>query len=171
MSLPRHLHLVLSTPTRVVVDEPRVTALRAEDETGSFGIRPGHADFVTALVPTVLRWRTDHGAAHGVDKESDREVGHGGERYATVGPGVLMVRGGREVLIACREAVPGTSLETLEAEVARHRAELLEARRRATVEETRLETRAIRQIIRLLHPTNQPRGAERLAALAREQRR
>lgn len=155
MTLPDRLHLVLSTPTEVVIDEPRVRALRAEDETGSFGIRPGHADFVTALVPTVLRWRTADEA----------------ERYAAVGPGVLMVHGGRQVRIACREAVPGTSLETLEAEVARHRAELLEARRRATVEETRLETRAIRQIIRLLHPTSHPRGAERFAALAREQRR
>ena len=152
MTLPDRLRLVLGTPTELVVDEPRLIALQAEDETGSFGIRPGHADFVTALVPTVLRWRIDDGS----------------EGYAAVGPGVLMVQGGGAVRIACREAVLGADLESLEAEVARYRAAVVEAARRATVEEMRLETSAIRQIVRLLRPGREPRGAGALAASLRE---
>jgi len=38
------LHLLISTPVAVLVDADDVVAVRAEDESGSFGIRPGHAE-------------------------------------------------------------------------------------------------------------------------------
>ncbi len=43
------MRLRIVTPLAVVVDESDVTALRAEDESGSFGILPHHADFLTSL--------------------------------------------------------------------------------------------------------------------------
>ena len=39
------MRLLITTPTTVVVDDPDVVALRAEDDSGSFGILQGHADF------------------------------------------------------------------------------------------------------------------------------
>lgn len=151
--LPRTLRLVLATPARLVVQEPEVVALRAEDASGSFGIRPGHADLVTALEPSVLFWR-----------------GPGGQKgLAAVSRGVLLVRDGREVLVACREAVKSGSLDALEREVARYHEAELEAERRATVARARLETRAIRQILRLLRPTGDrdyPRPGQRAPGAA-----
>lgn len=39
-----------------------VVALVAQDSTGQFGLRPGHAPFVTALVPGILRLRRADGS-------------------------------------------------------------------------------------------------------------
>jgi F-type H+-transporting ATPase subunit epsilon len=64
------LSLTVATPACVLVDSAQAVALRAEDETGSFGILPGHADFLTILTPCVLRW-------HGAD-----QVPHFCARYA-----------------------------------------------------------------------------------------
>ena len=36
--------------------------LRAEDDTGAFGILPGHADFLTVLAVSVVTWRDDAAA-------------------------------------------------------------------------------------------------------------
>jgi F-type H+-transporting ATPase subunit epsilon len=33
--------------------------LRAEDASGSFGILPGHAPFLTALAISIVSWRKD----------------------------------------------------------------------------------------------------------------
>ena len=43
------LHLTLATPTALLVDENGVVSVRAEDESGSFGILPGHAEWATFL--------------------------------------------------------------------------------------------------------------------------
>ena len=40
------MRLLITTPTAVVIDEQDVVAVRAEDESGSFGILNGHADFL-----------------------------------------------------------------------------------------------------------------------------
>ena len=47
------MRLRIVTPLSVVIDEEGVLALRAEDATGSFGILPHHADFLTSLL---FRW-------------------------------------------------------------------------------------------------------------------
>jgi F-type H+-transporting ATPase subunit epsilon len=50
------MRLLITTPTAVAVDDTNVVALRAEDESGSFGILNGHADFLTALTVSVVSW-------------------------------------------------------------------------------------------------------------------
>lgn len=131
------LHLSIATPASVLFDSAQVVALRAEDETGSFGILPGHAAFLTVLVPCVLRW-------HGAD---------GFPHFCAIKQGVLRVSGGREVTIACREGVLGDSLDLLEAQVRTARAAQLDAVRRARVDETRLHAQAVRQLLHYLRPS------------------
>lgn len=135
MSTPA-LHLVLTTPQLVLADVADVTALRAEDASGSFGILPGHADFVTALDASVVRWRRAGGVT----------------RYAAVRGGVLVVEGGRTVRIACRDGVLGDELATLLARVQAAREARTDADRRERVEQARLHTQVVRQLLRYLQP-------------------
>jgi F-type H+-transporting ATPase subunit epsilon len=130
------LRLTIATPSQVWFDGVEIVCLRAEDASGSFGIRTGHADFVTQLTSSVVRWT-------GTDNVS---------RYCAVSGGVLLVLGGAMVSIACREAIPGESLEDLEAIVRRRHADEDEAARRARVEQMQLHARAVRQILRYLRP-------------------
>jgi len=137
------LHLTIATPARVLFDGTEVVALRAEDATGSFGILPGHAAFLTVLAPSVLRWHATDGVEH----------------FCAVKEGVLRVSGGHEIAIACREGVmgaSGTSLEVLEAQVDAARAAQIDAVRRARVDETRLHAQAVRQLLRYLRPSARP---------------
>lgn len=130
------MRLTIATPTALIADE-EVRAVRAEDETGSFGILARHAPFVTALVDSVVSWETADGTRH----------------YCAVRHGVLTTDG-KAVQIATREAVRSDDLDTLEPEVLATFAERDEAERTARTEGLRLETRAIRQIVQSLsaHP-------------------
>jgi F-type H+-transporting ATPase subunit epsilon len=134
------LHLTITTPSQILVESDDVVAVRAEDQSGSFGILPGHADLLTVLVPSVLRWRTADGAA----------------RYCAVRGGVFTVAAGRDIAVACREGVVGDSLEDLEAKVRTVRAQELEADRKARVEQVRLHALAVRQLLRYLRPNPAP---------------
>ena len=134
------LHLTVTTPAHILVDSDDVVAVRAEDQSGSFGILPGHADLLTVLVPSVLRWRTADGAA----------------RFCAVRGGVFTVASGRDVAVACREGVVGDSLDELEAKVRAVRAQELEADRKARVEQIRLHALAVRQLVRYLRPNAAP---------------
>jgi F-type H+-transporting ATPase subunit epsilon len=134
------LHLTVTTPSQILVKSDNVAAVRAEDQSGSFGILPGHADLLTVLVPSVLRWRTADGAA----------------RYCAVRGGVFTVAAGRDIAVACREGVVGDSLEDLEAKVRTVRAQELEADRKARVEQVRLHALAVRQLLRYLRPNPAP---------------
>ena len=125
------LHLTIATPEAAVVDDPAVQALRAQDESGAFGILPGHADLLTVLPPSVVRWRGADGAA----------------RFCAVRGGVLTVRAGREVAIAAREAHLGDAIETLEAGIAATRAQEADEARRAGVDAARLHAAAVRQLM------------------------
>ncbi|HYS64309.1 MAG TPA: F0F1 ATP synthase subunit epsilon [Paraburkholderia sp.] len=138
------LTLTMATPTRVWFDGVEIASLRAEDESGAFGIRPGHAGFITLLRPSVVRWTGADGLTH----------------YCAVDGGVLMVSHGREVSIACREAVPGASLEGLEAGVRSRHASEADAARRARVDQMRLHARAVRQMLRYLRPRAGGDGAD-----------
>jgi F-type H+-transporting ATPase subunit epsilon len=40
------MRLRIVTPMRLIVETDDIVSLRAEDETGAFGILPGHADFL-----------------------------------------------------------------------------------------------------------------------------
>ena len=130
------LHLTVTTPGQVLVDSGDVVAVRAEDESGSFGILPGHADLLTALVPSVVRWRTADGSPH----------------FCAVRGGVFTVSEGRNVAVACREGVLGDSLDDLESKVRAVRAQQIDADRKARVEQVCLHALAVRQLLRYLRP-------------------
>lgn len=130
------LHLRITTPLSVLVDERDVQSVRAEDDSGSFGLLPGHVDFLTALPASVLRWRDGAGRA----------------RYCALRAGVMTVSDGAEVSVSCREGVLGDDPDELVARVARLRAEEQETERKARVEHARLHSRAVRQIMRYLRP-------------------
>jgi F-type H+-transporting ATPase subunit epsilon len=133
----KSLRLTVATPAALLVDDSGVRSIRAEDESGSFGLLPGHADFITALPASILRWRD----------ADDKEL------YCAVQGGLLTVRNGDHVAVACRHGVLGADLERLEADVRRTRAEQADAAARARVEQTRLHARTVRQLIRYLRPS------------------
>ena len=134
------LHLTVTTPAQILVDSGDVVAVRAEDQSGSFGILPGHADLLTVLVPSVLRWRTADGT----------------DRFCAVRGGVFTVSSGRDVAVACREGVISDSLDDLETKVSAVRAQETEADRKARVEQIRLHALAVRQLVRYLRPNPAP---------------
>ncbi len=134
------MRLLITDPTAVLADHADVTSVRAEDESGSFGILDGHADLLTVLTVSVVSWRHADGRAG----------------YCAVRRGVLSVRGGKQVAIATREGQLGPDLEQLEASVlARFRAEA-EAERTGRVAAMRLQAQAIRRIVEALRPERQP---------------
>jgi F-type H+-transporting ATPase subunit epsilon len=130
------MRLHIFTPLAIAVDENDVQAVRAEDDTGSFGILPGHADFLTSLGLSLVSWTGADGAS----------------RYCAVRRGVLRVEAGREVSIATREAVTGLDLETLHREVTARLEQERESERHERVESTRIHLSAIRYIMRHLQP-------------------
>jgi F-type H+-transporting ATPase subunit epsilon len=130
----RTLHLTVTTPARVLVDSEQVVAIRSEDQSGSFDIWPGHADLLTVLAPSVVRWRTADGAM----------------RFCAVGRGVFTVSAGRDVSVACREGVVSDSLDELQKKVRTLREQQLEDDRKARTARTRAQMYAVRKLVRLL---------------------
>jgi F-type H+-transporting ATPase subunit epsilon len=130
------MRLLITTPTAVVIDDRDVVAVRAEDESGSFGILNGHVDFLTALSVSVVSWR----------QVDDRQ------RFCAVRRGVLSVTNGSEVAIATREAIPGDDLDRLEQVVLARFRDAIEAERIERTESLQLQMKAIRQIVSYLRP-------------------
>lgn len=130
------MRLLITTPTTVVVDDPDVVALRAEDDSGSFGILQGHADFLTALSVSIVSWRRSDGA----------------RKFCAVRHGVLSVTKGTEVAIATRQALTGDDLDHLEQVVLANFQQEIEFERAARSESLQLQMKAIRQIVRFLRP-------------------
>jgi F-type H+-transporting ATPase subunit epsilon len=128
------MRLLITDPLSIVVDAPDIRSVRAEDESGSFGILPGHADFLTTLALSVVTWRDGANVV----------------RHCAVRRGVLTVSGGKEVRIATREAHLGDDLDELESVVlAGYRAQV-DAERGASTASARLRMQAIRRIVALL---------------------
>jgi len=130
------LHLTITTPMEVLVDASGVTSVRAEDESGGFGILPGHTEFLTVLPASVMRWRGADGSLH----------------FCALRGGLITVTGGSQVAVACREGLLGDDLRDLETEVEKLRAGEADAARRARVEQMRLHAQAVRQLMRYLRP-------------------
>lgn len=128
------MRLVVTTPMSVIMDEADVHHVRAEDESGSFGILPGHADLVTVLAISVLTWRD----------------GAGTEHHVAVRGGVLSVRDGELVEVATRQAVGEDTLRLLGEEVLTRFREEAEAEAEWRISATRLQLAAIRQLQRYL---------------------
>lgn len=101
------LELEVLAPDHVVIKD-RVVSLQAGDASGRFGLRTGHEDFLTVLMPCVVRYQPEAG----------------GERFAAVDGGVLVLERGR-IAIVTRDAVVADRIE----EVADAAAAMLEARR------------------------------------------
>lgn len=136
------LHLTIATPSRLLVESNDVRSLRAADASGSFGILPGHADFLTVLPASVVQWREDDGEW----------------RYCTVRAAVFSVADGERVALACRQGVLGRDLAGLESEVRRAGIAETEADRRARAEQTRLHAQAVRQLLQYLMPRRRMTG-------------
>ena len=130
------MRLLITTPTAVVVDHSDVVAIRADDETGSFGILSGHIDFLTALAISVVSWR--------------RADGRG--LYCAVRGGLLSVSGGSEVAIASRDATVGENLDHLEQVVLTDYRNAIETERASRIDTVRLHMKAIRKILKYLQP-------------------
>lgn len=129
------IHLVLADLTRVVVDAEGVRSVRTEDASGSFGLLPGHADLLTVLPLAVLSWRDRANTWH----------------HCALRGGVLTMRGGCELRVAAREAMPGDDLETLEHEMLERMAERQRRDDEARRTVRQLELSALRELLRPLH--------------------
>ena len=150
------MKLSISTPLATVTEVDDVMHLRAEDETGAFGILPGHAHFLTALTLSVVSWRDRKGAEH----------------HVAVRGGVLEVRHGRAITIATREAVLDDNLHRLETEVLATFQRRTEEELTARADSQRLYLAAIRQICRFLaavHDSSVPGRATTLSEEGLEQ--
>ncbi len=131
------MRLLITDTTAIVADLDDVASVRAEDESGSFGILDGHADLLTVLTVSVVSWRPRR-----------RQAG-----YCAVRRGVLTVHGGKQVAIATREAQRGDDLDRLEASVlARFRTEADAERSGAHRPPYGFQTQAIRRIVEALRP-------------------
>ncbi len=128
------MRLRIVAPLSVVVDED-ADSLRAEDASGSFGIRPGHAPFLTALAVSIVSWKNA-----------------GVERFCALRGGVLTVTGGSIIAIATREAVTGDDLAMLDTQVLAQFQSDSDAERVEHVETMRLQMHAIRRMISRLRP-------------------
>ncbi len=136
------MKLVLVTPLEIVATVEDVVHVRAEDASGSFGIKPHHAPLVTALAISVVSWRTRQGD----------------EVHCAVRGGVLSIDADN-VSVATREAVIDRDLARLEHEVLERFRHAAEESARVRVDEERLRAAAIRTFQRLLHPTYPSAGA------------
>jgi F-type H+-transporting ATPase subunit epsilon len=136
------MRLVVTTPTDRVEDIDDVLSIRAEDETGAFGIMPGHADFVTVLPVSVVSWRNA-----------------GRDGFIAVRGGVLTVRDGSLVEIAARGAWREDELADLgpSALAVLEKSDVEEDETRKS--EHRLQMATIRQIERLVRGTREMQSA------------
>jgi F-type H+-transporting ATPase subunit epsilon len=126
---PRTLRLRVLVPTETLVDT-EVTRIIAEAADGAFCILPRHADWVAALVPGILFYRTTDGD----------------ERLCAVDVGTL-VKAGDEVRVACFNAVPGADLARLRETVQDAFESLAEHDREARSALARLEAGTLRRFV------------------------
>ncbi|MFO7769244.1 MAG: hypothetical protein R6W82_09875 [bacterium] len=96
------LHLLVLTPSEVILDLSGLEHVTVEGPDGSLGIRAGHIDLISPLTRSVVYARTRKGEA----------------RYAAVNRGVVAVSGGK-IRIVTREAVVSEERVYLENEVIR----------------------------------------------------
>ena len=96
------MHLRVLLPYGIFADQDGVARIVAETRDGSCGLLPRRLDCVAALVPGILVYQC----------ESQPET------YVAVDEGVL-IKTGREILIAVRRAVGGADIGQLRSAVAR----------------------------------------------------
>ena len=136
------MKLRITTPGAIVVDEDDIASLRAEDETGSFGVLERHADFLTVLTLSVVSWRR----------------GDGEEGFCAVRGGILTVRNGSDIEIATREAVVSNDLDQMEHVVVSGFQKARESAQAEHAAAAQMEMRAIQRIVRYLRAPNSLSG-------------
>lgn len=124
------MRLVVTTPRNLILDIREVRSVRAKDASGGFGILTGHADLLTVLPPSILSYRDEADAEH----------------YVGLVGGVLVVRGGDEVLVASPEAMVGDDLDVLEAMIIEFASRASEEEQQVRTDSSRLHIAAIRHI-------------------------
>jgi F-type H+-transporting ATPase subunit epsilon len=129
------MKLLITTPLAIIVSASDVVHVRAEDETGAFGILTGHADFLTALSISVATWKDQTGSEH----------------HVAVRGGMLQVLSGDTITIAAREAIVSDDLARLQTEVLTAFRREAEEEKSARTDAQRLYLAAIRQINRFLN--------------------
>lgn len=130
------MRLTIATPDALLLQQDGVVSLRAEDESGAFGIMAGHVPFLTALTASVVSWRDDGGR----------------ERHCAVRGGLLTVRGGQEIAIATRQAFLGDDITQLEDKLRAGIAAAEESERAERIAAAQMQAAAIRRIMGLLRP-------------------
>lgn len=124
------MRLLITTPAEVVIDQADVVSVKADDFSGSFGIQPGHCEFMTALTVSVLTFGTTDGKT----------------RYVAVRGGVLNMREGTSCEIATREAVVGDDLVALRTQVLRKMVEHADREAEARTQTMKLQLSVMRQL-------------------------
>lgn len=125
------MKLKVLLPTEVLVHE-EVDKVIAEAENGYFCLLPHHIDFVAALVPGILIFRSKEGR----------------EKYIAVDEGTL-AKCGAEVLVSTRNAVQGEDLETLKYTVDKEFCVLDDREKMTRSAIARLEADLVRRFIEL----------------------
>ncbi|WP_066379538.1 MULTISPECIES: F0F1 ATP synthase subunit epsilon [unclassified Anabaena] len=125
------MNLKILLPTEVLL-ETEVQQIVAEAENGCFAMLPHHIDFVTALVPGVLSFKSAQGE----------------EIFLAVDAGIL-VKCGAEVLVSTRNAVQGADLETLHQTVEAQFKNLDEREKQARAATAKLEAGFIRGFVEM----------------------
>jgi F-type H+-transporting ATPase subunit epsilon len=121
--------LTVRLPAEVLFRE-KVSRIKAEAENGWFGLLPKHVDFVTALVPGVLRFSPEGKP----------------EEYVAMDRGVL-VKCGPEVSISTRNAVRVTDLAALKTQVEAQFYASQEREKKARAFESKLESDLVRRLM------------------------
>jgi F-type H+-transporting ATPase subunit epsilon len=128
MSIPG-MKLKVWLPTEVLLEE-EVSRIKAEAESGWFGLLPKHVDFVTALIPGVMTF----------------EPCGKPEEYLAIDHGIL-VKCGPEVSVSTRNAVRGTDLVQLKRDVELQFRERAEREKAARTLEAKLEADLVRNLL------------------------
>ncbi len=126
------MKLKIFLPTRIFL-ETEAVSVTATALNGSFGLRPNHIDFVSALVPGLLGYRPTGGSE---------------ERFVAIDRGIL-IKHGAEVRVSVRNAVSDAPLEELMEVVEEHFAELDEQERQVKTAVARLESDFLRRFMQI----------------------
>ncbi|MGK2945430.1 MAG: F0F1 ATP synthase subunit epsilon [Desulfuromonadales bacterium] len=126
------MKLKIFLPTRIFL-ETEATSVTATALNGSFGLRPNHIDFVSALTPGLLVYR----------ETDDSE-----ERFVAIDRGVL-IKQGHEVRVSVRDAISDAPLEELLDVVEKRFAELDEQERQVQTAVARLEADFLRRFMQI----------------------
>lgn len=126
------MKLKIFLPTRIFL-ETEAASVTTTALNGSFGLRPNHIDFVSALVPGLLGYRPT--------AESE-------ERFVAIDRGIL-IKHGAEVRVSVRNAVSDAPLEELMDVVEERFTELDEQERQVKTAVAMLESDFLRRFMQI----------------------